>query len=87
MPTVWIPSLMQKLTDGQSQIEVIGKTVRQIIDELEASYPGCKSRLCDDDRLKPGMAVDVDGEVNNEGMRRKVPKDSEVHFLPAIAGG
>ena len=78
---------MQKLTDGNSQIEVEGETVRQIIEELEASYPGFRDRLCEDDRLRPGMAVAVDGEVNNEGMRRKVPRNSEVHFLPAISGG
>ncbi len=87
MPTVWVPSLMQKLTGGNGQVEVKGETVRQIIEELEATYPGFKDRLCEDDRLKPGMAVAVDGEVNNEGMRRKVPSNSEVHFLPAISGG
>mgnify|MGYP001453494062 CR=1 FL=1 len=87
MPTVWIPSLMQKLTGGDGQVEVEGETVRQIIEELDTMYPGFKDRLCEDDRLKPGMAVAVDGEVNSEGMRRKVPKNSEVHFLPAISGG
>jgi molybdopterin synthase sulfur carrier subunit len=87
MPTVWVPSLMQKLTGGNSQVEVEGETVRQIIEELDAIYPGFKDRLCEDDRLKPGMAVAVDGEVNSEGLRRKVPRESEVHFLPAISGG
>ena len=87
MPTVWVPSLMQKLTGGKSQVEVAGETVRLIIEELETAYPGFKDRLCEGDRLKPGMAVAVDGEVNNEGMRRKVPNNSEVHFLPAISGG
>ena len=89
MPTVWIPSLMQKLTGGAEQVEVTGATVRQIIDELEAAYPGFRARLVNEkeDRLRPDIAVAVDGEISNEGMRRKVGESSEVHFLPAMSGG
>ena len=89
MPTVWIPSLMQKLTGGVEQVAVSGATVRQIIDELEAAYPGFRARLVneEEDRLRPDVAVAVDGEISNEGMRRKVPESSEVNFLPAMSGG
>ena len=89
MPTVWIPSLMQKLTGGVEQVAVTGTTVRQIIDELEAAYPGFRARLVneEEDRLRPDIAVAVDGEISNEGMRRKVGESSEVHFLPAMSGG
>ena len=89
MPTVWIPSLMQKLTGGAEQVAVTGATVRQIIDELEAAYPGFRARLVneEEDRLRPDIAVAVDGEISNEGMRRKVGESSEVHFLPAMSGG
>lgn len=89
MPTVWIPSLMQKLTGGVEQVTVTGATVRQIIDELEAAYPGFRSRLVneEEDRLRPDVAVAVDGEISNEGMRRKVGASSEVNFLPAMSGG
>ena len=89
MPTVWIPSLMQKLTGGVEQVAVTGLTVRQIIDELEAAYPGFRARLVneEEDRLRPDIAVAVDGEISNEGMRRKVGESSEVHFLPAMSGG
>ena len=87
MPTVWIPSLMQKLTHGQSQVQVEGSTVREVIDALEAAYPGFRDRLCENGRIRPALAVAVDGEITNEGMRRKVSSGSEVHFLPAISGG
>ena len=88
MPTVWIPSLMQKLTGGREQVEVTGETVRQIIDELEAAFPGFRARLVTaEDRVRPDVAVAVDGEISTEGMRKKVGPTSEVHFLPAMAGG
>ena len=81
MPVAWIPSLMQKLTGGQQQIEVKGETVRQVVDALEALHPGFKARI------KTEIAVAVDGEVVTSGLRAKVGPESEVHFLPALAGG
>ena len=78
---------MQKLTDGQSQVEVEGTTVREVVASLEALHPGFMARICDGDRIRPDIAVAVDGELSNEGMRRKVSATSEVHFLPAISGG
>ena len=79
---------MQKLTDGQAHVEVEGETVRQVIENLDAAFPGFKTRVCDEnDRLRHDVAVAVDGEVSSEGMRRKVKPDSEVNFLPALAGG
>ena len=87
MPVAWIPSLMQKLTEGQSQIAVKGETVRQVIDALEERYPGFKDRIVEEDRIKTEIAVAIDGEVVTAGLRARVSPDSEVHFLPALAGG
>ena len=87
MATVFIPSLMQKLTAGQPQVVVSGSTVREIITNLEMEYPGTKERLMDGFRIKPNIAVAVDGQVTPLGLLEKVGDDSEVHFLPAIGGG
>ena len=87
MATVFIPSLMQTLTDGEKRVRVEGSTVRQIINNLDGMYPGVKERLVEDDRVKPNISVAVDGEVTPLGMLEKVGEDSEVHFLPAIGGG
>ena len=87
MATVFIPSLMLKLTGGKQQVEVPGATVREIINNLEKEYPGVKDRLVDKWRIKPNISVAVDGEVTPLGMLEKVSEDSEVHFLPAIGGG
>ncbi len=87
MATVFIPSLMQNLTDGKPRVQVPGSTVRQIIDNLDREYPGVKARLVEDTRVKPNISVAVDGEVTPLGMLEKVREDSEVHFLPAIGGG
>ena len=87
MATVFIPSLMQSLTDGKHEVEIGGSTVRQIINNLEAAFPGMKERLLDKDQMKPNISVAVDGEVTPLGLLEKVGENSEVHFLPAIGGG
>ena len=87
MATVFIPSLMRKLTDDHERVVVTGSTVRQIVNNLEDEYPGIKDRLVDGHRIKPSISVAVDGEVSPMGLLEKVRDESEVHFLPAIGGG
>ena len=87
MATVFIPSLMRKLTDDRETVVVPGSTVREIINNLEAEHPGMKDQLVDKFRLKGNITVAVDGELSPLGILEKVGEDSEVHFLPAIGGG
>ena len=87
MATVFIPSLMQKLSDGNHRVEIEGSNVRQIVDNLDAQYPGFKERLVDDGRIKGNISVAIDGEITPLGVLGKVGENSEVHFLPALGGG
>ena len=87
MATVFVPSLMQKLSDGKSRVEIEGSSVRQIVNNLEAQYPGFMERLVEDGRIKGNISVAIDGEITPLGMLEKVGENSEVHFLPAIGGG
>jgi molybdopterin synthase sulfur carrier subunit len=87
MPVVWIPALLRDLTAGQEKVTVPGVTVREVVEHLDGLYPGIKGRLCEEDRLRPGIAVVVDGEVSRQRLRHRLTETSEVHFLPAISGG
>ncbi len=87
MPKVSIPPLMQKLTNGTSVVLVEGKTIREVIDNLEKKYPGTKDRLCENNRIRPNIAVAVNSEIITVGLRKQVEPDNEVHFLPAVSGG
>jgi len=89
MADVWIPPLMQPLTGGARRVKVPGSSVRQVVSNLEQAYPGIKALLCDEDedRIRPEIAVIVDGEVSRLGLLEHVGEASEVHFLPAIGGG
>ncbi len=87
MPTVYVPTLLQSSTGGQSRVEVTGATVRQIVDSLERTFPGIRTKLVDGDRLRPNLSVAVDGEVSPLGLLEPVPAGAEVHFVTAIQGG
>ncbi len=89
MPEVWIPTTMQSLTGGVQRVQIEGRTVRQVINNLDREYPGVKAILYDEeeDDLQTGIAVIVDGEASQIGLLERVQESSEVHFLPAIGGG
>jgi molybdopterin converting factor small subunit len=64
-----------------------GKTVREVIENLDQQFPGFKERLEEADSLRPGLTVIVDGEPAVLRLRQPLREDSQVHFLPAISGG
>ena len=89
MPEVWIPPRLQRLAKGQEKVQVAGRNVRQVIDNLERAFPGLKAELYDEeeDIVMPGISVIVDGETSQLGLLEHVREDSELHFLPALGGG
>ena len=86
MATVFIPAMLQSLTNGVTQLQVEGNTVRAILNLLEERFPGFKDRLLQGGDLRPDIAVAVDGEFAVDLIERVHP-DSEVHFVPPISGG
>lgn len=87
MPTVIVPALLRQLTNGQERVSVRGTTLRQVVEDLERQFPAIKKHLIEDDDLKSGIAVSIDGEMAVGGLLDPVKETSEVFFLPAIGGG
>lgn len=78
---------MQRFSGGKEKVQVVGATVRQVVNNLEKEYPGIKGELCEEEDIDPGIAVVIDGETSNLGMLERVNEDSEIHFIPAMSGG
>ena len=87
MPIIAIPALMRNLTDGEERVTITGSSLREVIDNLEKRFPGTKAKLCDGDRIRPGIGVYINGVITRIGMHERVDADAELHFLPAISGG
>ena len=83
----WMSTRMQRFSGGRERVQVLGATVRQIVNNLDQEYPGMKDVLCINNEIDPAIAVVIDGETSNLGMLDKVNENSEVHFIPAMAGG
>jgi len=87
--TVRIPTPLRTLTQGKDEVEASGKTVRDIIENLEKNYPGLRERLLDD----KGVRRFVNIYQNEEDIRfldslDTIVKDGDsISIVPAIAGG
>ena len=87
MAVVWVPSMMRDLTAGQDRVRAPGATVAEVIDALERAHPGVKERLLARGQLASGVMVTVDGKRALRGLQEQVGGESEVRFLPVMAGG
>ena len=87
---VLIPTSLQELTNDQASVEVEASNFNELFDVLEASYPGIKNRLCDE-QGKPRRFVNF--YLNTEdirflqGVETELQDGNEVSIVPAVAGG
>lgn len=85
--TVFVPIGMRPLTGGRRVVPATGRTVAEVVDDLEANYPGFHESLVEGNRLKRGLTIAVNSVEQPLGLLAKVPPNAEVHILPAMAGG
>ncbi len=86
MPRVLIPALLRPLAGGASSVEVAGTTLRAVIDDLERQYPGLRDRVIEAGAFRPDVMIAIDADEVRD-LDAPVASGSEVHILPAIAGG
>jgi sulfur-carrier protein len=91
MATVRIPPILRPEAGNNRQIESDGATVREVIDNLIATYPSLRERLYDasGDELPQFLNVFIDGSDVRllDGLETPVGADATVILLPAVAGG
>lgn len=87
---VQIPTPLRTLTQGKDEVHATGATVRAVIDELEASYPGLKDRLCDDKGVRRFVNIFLNEEEDIrflDALDTAVKDGDSLQIVPAIAGG
>ncbi|MGN6242723.1 MAG: MoaD/ThiS family protein [Motilibacteraceae bacterium] len=88
--TVRVPTILRTYTGGASEVSAEGGTLAEVIDALEASYPGIRGRVLDDaGKLRRFVNVYVGDEDVRfaEGLATPTPAGSSVSVIPAVAGG
>ncbi len=88
--TVRIPTTLRPMAGGNSQVQVEGSTVAEVLKALDAAHPGFSDRLLDDEgKLRKFVNVFVsDDDVRYlDGLNTAVPAGTTVSIIPAVAGG
>ncbi|MCR5167049.1 MAG: MoaD family protein, partial [Oscillospiraceae bacterium] len=88
--TVIIPTTLRMFTAHNSELELDGSTVGEVITALSAEYPETKKVLFGEDgRLREfiNVFVGADNIRDLQGYDTPVREGDEIMLIPAIAGG
>jgi MoaD family protein len=87
---VKIPTQLRAAAGGETETEVDGATVQEVLDGLFARHDELRSRISDDDgSLRRFVNVYLAGEDIRflDGLQTPVADGAELTILPAVAGG
>ena len=90
MATVFVPTPLRRFTNGQSKVEVEGQDVAELVEQLEANYPGFQARLLDKKgNVKRFINIFVnDKDIRTlQGQETPLQAEDEISIIPAMAGG
>jgi molybdopterin converting factor small subunit len=77
---------LKRLASGRAEHELEGRTVGDVLRELERSEPAVTGWILDErGRIRPHINVFVNGERGRE--LTVVASDDRIEVLPAISGG
>ena len=83
---ILIPSALTSYTGRRSEADASGRTVGEILADLDRQYPGIRFRIVDEqDNIRTHMRVFVNGQTAK--LPTPVKPDDEVAILMALSGG
>ena len=88
--TLYVPTLLRKLTSGQSKVQLAATNIAEMIERADAQYPGFRERVLDGDgEVKRFINVFVNGvDIRTlQGKQTPIKEGDEVSVIPAMAGG
>jgi MoaD family protein len=88
--TVKLPTILRKHAGGEAKVGADGATLREVLGDLEAKYPGITKNVIAEDG---GLHRFINVYVNDEDVRylgsleTGVVDGDTISILPAVAGG
>ena len=88
--SVYIPSPFRRLTANREYVSVEGQNIAEVLDALEAQYPGFANLVYDRERHVP---THINIYLNNQeihdlqGTATSVRDGDQIAVIPALAGG
>jgi molybdopterin converting factor small subunit len=84
---VFVPSPLRSYTGGAGEVEAVGRTLGEILLDLDRRYPGMRFRMIDEqDQVRPHIRIFVNGEQEFSLERTIAPHD-DLQILQALSGG
>ncbi len=80
MATVLFSTALAHYTGGVARIEIDATRVVDLLEALAERFPDLPAQIDE-------MAVAIDDEIHNDAKFMRLKPDSEVQFVPRIAGG
>ena len=87
---VRIPTPLRRMTNGLDKVEMEESNLADMIEKLEARYPGVKERLIDENgELRYFVNIYLNGEDVRflDGLATSTKSGDEISIVPAVAGG
>jgi molybdopterin synthase sulfur carrier subunit len=84
---VLVPSQLRRYTAGRAEVEATGRTLDEVLHDLDRQFPGLRFRVIDErDRVRPFIVLFLGGE-RHEDLATAVRDDQELYILGALSGG
>ena len=90
MTTLKIPSPLRTYTDGQTTVQVKGKTVSEALESLVEQHPDLRQHLFNGvDELRPFVNLYLNSEDirHLQNLATPIQEDDHLMIVPSIAGG
>jgi sulfur-carrier protein len=78
--TVHLPSALRQYANGLESFTIEAPRVPELLKELRDRFPQIADQIDE-------MAIAIDGEIYQDPGYQPLRADSDVHFVPRIAGG
>jgi molybdopterin synthase sulfur carrier subunit len=88
--TVRIPTILRTYTGGAGEVTADGANLREVLDDLEASFPGIRDRILDETgalRRFVNVYVGDDDVRFIGGLEAEITDGARISIIPAVAGG
>lgn len=87
MAIVFVPAPLRGLCAGADRLDVPATTLGELFDEMDRRCPGFLDRVVGDGRVRPELAIAIDGEAGLYALQQPLRPAAEVAIIPAIGGG
>ena len=90
MPTVKFTYALRRFFPTLRDTPAIGRTLKEVLTEMDQAYPGVKSYLLDEQgKLRQHVNIFIDGTIIRDriALTDPFPETGEIYIMQALSGG